>query len=215
MKENLYQAEYNITKKEKIRKFYEKNKILIFSFLSIILICVFSIIYYQYASEKKKVYLSDRYIQAKIYLENGNKNESKKILKSILLENDKTYSTLSLFLLLNENLITDEKDLLNYFDQVLNKIKYDDEIKNLIILKKAILLSNFENESELLKSTKNLINKDTIWKPHALMLLGDFFLSKKQYLKAKEFYMQILALKNISREFYVKTNSKIALIPNE
>ena len=120
MKENLYQAEYNITKKEKIRKFYEKNKILIFSFLSIILICVFSIIYYQYASEKKKVYLSDRYIQAKIYLENGNKNESKKILKSILLENDKTYSTLSLFLLLNENLITDEKDLLSN-----NHIEYE------------------------------------------------------------------------------------------
>tara|TARA_Y100000590_G_scaffold398717_1_gene481338 strand:- start:4199 stop:4846 length:648 start_codon:yes stop_codon:yes gene_type:complete len=215
MKENLYQAEYNITKKEKIKKFYEKNKILIFSFLSIILICVFSIIYYQYNAEKKKIYLSDQYIQAKIYLENGNKIQSKKILESILLENDKTYSTLSLFLLLNENLITDEKDLLSHFDNVLSKIKYEDEIRNLIILKKAILLSNFENESELLKSTKNLINKDTIWKPHALMLLGDFFLSKKQYLKAKEFYMQILALKNISREFYVKTNSKIALIPNE
>ena len=215
MKENLYQAEYNITKKEKIKKFYEKNKILIFSFLSIILICVFSIIYYQYNAEKKKIYLSDQYIQAKIYLENGNKIQSKKILESILLENDKTYSTLSLFLLLNENLITDEKDLLSHFDNVLSKIKYEDEIRNLIILKKAILLSNFENESELLKSIKNLINKDTIWKPHALMLLGDFFLSKKQYLKAKEFYMQILALKNISREFYVKTNSKIALIPNE
>jgi len=215
MNENLYQVEYNVTKKEKVKKFYEKNKILIFSFLSIILICVFSIIYYQYAAEKKKIYLSDSYIQAKIYLENGNKNESKKILKSILLENDKTYSTLSLFLLLNENLITDEKELLSLFDHALSKINYEDEVKNLIIFKKAILISNFDNEAELLKSTKNLINKDTIWRPHALMLLGDFFLSKKQYLKAKEFYMQILLLKNLNREFYIKTNSKIALIPNE
>ena len=33
MAENLIEAQYDVTKKSKLKKFYEKNKILIFSFI--------------------------------------------------------------------------------------------------------------------------------------------------------------------------------------
>ena len=54
----------------------------------------------------------------------------------------------------------------------------------------------------MVKNVKQLINTNTLWKPHALLLLGDYFASKKQYLKAKEFYVQILSLQNLNHIFY-------------
>ena len=34
----------------------------------------------------------------------------------------------------------------------------------------------------LLETVKPLINSETVWKPHALLLLGDYFASKHEYL---------------------------------
>ena len=108
MKENLFETQYDVTKKTKIKKFYEKSKILIFSSIFILLIAVASYTLYLDKKEKRKVILSDNYIKAKIYLHNGNKNEAINMLKTIISASDSTYSTLSLFLLLDENLISDK-----------------------------------------------------------------------------------------------------------
>ena len=159
--------------------------------------------------------LSENYIQAKIYLENGNNNEALNILKSIIEADDKTYSTLSFFLILNKNLITDDKELLDIFNHLLEKNKFDKEIKNLLIYKKALLNSNFTSETELLADLKPLLSKETLWKPHVLMLVGDYFVSKKEYVKAKEFYSQILVIKNLERDFYDQTILKLSLISND
>ena len=71
------------------------------------------------------------------------------------------------------------------------------------------------NLLELLEVIKPLINQETLWKPHALLLIGDYFVSKKEYTKAKEFYLQILSLKDLHRELYNETRSKLALIAND
>ena len=215
MNENLFEARYDVTKKTKLKKFYETNKILIFSTILILIIAIVSVIFYSETKEKKKILLSDKYLSAKIYLENGDKNKVKNILKTIIFANDSTYSTLSLFLILNENLIVDQGELSNLFDHVLENNKFEKEIKNLIIFKKALFQSNFVSESELLESVKPLTNAETVWKPHALLLLGDYFVSKKEYLKAKEFYMQILSLKNLNKEFYNQARSQLVLIAND
>ena len=65
--------------------------------------------------------------------------------------NDSTYSTLALFLLLNENLTVDQKETSELFDYILKNNKFEKELENLIIFKKALFQSNFINESELLK----------------------------------------------------------------
>ena len=215
MKENLFETQYDVTKKTKIKRFYEKNKILIFSSIFILLIAVASYTFYLDKKEKKKVILSDNYIKAKIYLHNGNKNEAINMLKTIISANDSTYSTLSLFLLLDENLISDKVELTNLFNHVIQNHKSENEIKNLIIFKKALYQSNFVNEKDLIESLKPLINTDTIWKPHALLLIGDYFFSKKEYLKAKEFYMEILLLKNLHKEFYDHAKSHLVLVSND
>ena len=215
MNENLFEAQYDVTKKSKLKKFYETNKILIFSAVLIVIIAITSISFYLDIKEKKKILLSDNYLTAKVYLENGDKNKAKSVLKTVIFSNDSTYSTLSLFLILNENLIVDQGELSNLFDYVLENNKFEKEIKNLIIFKKALFQSNFVSELELLEAVKPLINTETIWKAHALLLLGDYFASKKEYLKAKEFYMQILSLKNLHKEMYNQARSQLIFIAND
>ena len=159
--------------------------------------------------------MSDNYLTAKVYLENGDRNQVKNILKTIIFANDSTYSTLSLFLILNENLIVDQGELSNLFDHVLENNKFEKEVKNLIIYRKAIFQSNFASELELLDTVKPLISTETVWKPHALLLLGDYFASKKEYIKAKEFYVQILSLKNLHKELYNHARSQLIFITND
>ena len=67
----------------------------------------------------------------------------------------------------------------------------------------------------MLKSIKPLISKETLWKPHALLLLGDYFVFNKEYFKAKEFYTQILSLKNLHKEMYEIARSRLILITND
>ena len=97
MNENLFEAQYKISKKSKIKNFYETNKILIFSTILIVIISIASITFYLSAKEKKKTLLADNYIKAKIYLENNDRDKAKNILKASIYANDGTYSALSFF----------------------------------------------------------------------------------------------------------------------
>ena len=130
-----------ISFKDNIRNFYNKNKLSIFSFLFILILFFFAIVFYLHSQESKRLLLADLYIQSKIDLNNNNKNEAKKSLIKIIESNDKTYSVLSLFLLINYNLIENDQKLVELFDHVLNNNEFENEIKNLIIL----LIPNYQN----------------------------------------------------------------------
>ena len=215
MNENLFETRYDVTKKSRLKEFYEVNKILIYLVILILIIAIASVGFYSEVKKKKEILLSDKYLVAKVYLENSDKNKATNILKSVIFDNDSTYSTLSLFLILNENLIADQRELSNLFDHVLKNNKFEKEVKNLIIFKKALFQSNFVSELELLDAVKPLINTETVWKPHALLLLGDYFASKKEYLKAKELYLQILSLKNLHQELYNQARSRLIFVTND
>ena len=101
MNDNEIQNLGVLTSKEKIVNYYNNNKLLIYTSLFALLIIIFSIIFYLEIKEKKRETLANNYIDAKIYLANDNKNKAEEVLRAIIFENDKTYSTLSLFLVLN------------------------------------------------------------------------------------------------------------------
>ena len=212
MADDLIEVQYDITKKSKMLKFYQENKILIYSIIFFILIIIGSTFFYLERKEKNNIALADSYIEAKIYLENGDKNKAKEILTNIIYKSSSTYSAMSLFLVLNKDLIDDKEELYNLFDYILKNKKFDDEIKNLILFKKALFQSNFSTELELLKIVKPILNSDSLWRPYALLLLGDYFASKKEYKKAKEFYMQILTIRNLQKELYDHANLQLASI---
>jgi len=215
MDEIIVQSEVQLTKKEKILKFYNKNKITIFSLLSLVLVIVITVIFYIESQEKKKIIIAQNYVSAKIYLEKNDKIKAKNILKKIVYSDSSIYSTLSFYLLLNENLIDSKSEKSELFTYILKNNNFNDEIKDLIIFKKALFESNFINESDLLTSLNPLINEDSIWKPHALLLLGDYFYSKNEFNKAREFYSKILLLKNINNDFYKQSKSQLTLMAND
>jgi len=215
MAENLFEAQYDLTKKSRIKKFYESNKIFIFSFILILIILFGSFSFYLENQERKKILLSENYIQAKIYLENGNKNEALNTLKKVIFANDSTYSTLSFFLILNQNLISDYKEISALYDHLLENNNFEKELRNLLIYKKSLFSSNFVSETELLETIKPLLNTDTLWKPHALLLLGDYFMSKGENIKAREFYQQILSMNNLHKDLYDQAKSQLVIINHE
>ena len=215
MNENIFEVQYDVTKKSKFKRLYEKYKILVITLLTTLIILIISLFLYLEFKEKKRISITNNYIKAKIYLDNKEKQEATTILKELVFNNDSTYSTLSFFLIINENLITDEKQLSNLFDHILENNKFDNEIKNLIIFKRLLFKSDFAEEHELLEAAKPILNTETAWKPHALLLIGDYFISKKENLKAKEFYKEIMLLKNLHRDFYYQANSRLALIEND
>ena len=215
MTNNLIEAQYDITKKSKLKKFYESNKILIYLFVFILIILFGYFGYYSDSKEKKEILLSENYVEAKINLENENKVEALNLLKNVIFANDATYSTLSFFMILDQNLIKDYDEVTSLFDHLLANNKFDREIRNLLVYKKALLSSNYVNESELLAELKPLLNKETLWRPHALLLLGDYFVSKKEYVKAKEFYIEILSINNLQRDLYDQAKSQLAFLSND
>ena len=215
MTDNLFEARYDLTPKSKLKKFYESNKIWIFSSVLILIILFGSFNIYSIKKENEKILLSENYVQAKIYLADGKKSEAVNILKDVIFSNDPTYSTLCLFLIINENLITDYNELLVLFNHVLENNKFEKEIKNLLTYKKSLFISNFVTESELLEGIKPLLNTDTLWKAHALLLLGDYFLSKNEYSKAKEFYTQILSINNLQQDLYNQARSQLFTIAHD
>ena len=215
MAENTFETQYDLTKKNKIVKFYEDNKILIYSSLITLLIIFGSVTFYFENKENNKILLSENYIQAKINLESGKKNEAISNLKELIFSNDPTYSTLSLYLILDHNLIKNEKEIISLYNHILENNKFDKEFRNLLIYKKALFSSNFSLETELLETTKTLINMDSLWKPHALLLLGDFFMSKGESIKAIEFYQKVLQINNLHRDLYARAKSQLDFIANE
>ena len=215
MNEDLIQAQYDITKKSKLKRFYESNKILIFSSILVLTIIFVSFGIYFEKKEKDRILLSENYIQAKIYLENKNKKEAVNILKKVIFANDSTYSTLAFFLMLNQNLVSDPKEILSLYDHLLENNNFEKELRNLLIYKKSLFSLNSISETELLKTTKPLLNTDTLWKPHALLLLGDYFMSKGENIKAGEFYRQILSMNNLHKDLYEQAKSQLAIINYE
>lgn len=215
MPENLFEAQYDVTKKSRLKKFYDSYKILIFSFMFILFIALVSFSFYLEKKESKKILLSENYIQAKIYLESGNKDKATMLLKENIFANDPTYSPLGLFLIINQNLITDYRELTNLFEHLLKNNKFSEDERNLLIFKKVLIDSNFENESNLLETIRPLLNSENLWKPHALLFLGDYFLSKREEIKAIEFYQEIFNIKNLHPDLYNHARSQLAAISND
>ena len=208
-------GQYDVEKKSNLRKFYDSSKILIFFFLGIILIIILTFTITTYLQNKKKTSIANEYISANVYLQNGNTADALSTLNKIIYADDSTYSSMSLFLIVNEKIEKDNKKILALFDHVLENNEFDDEIENLIILKKAIFETNFNDEQLILNTLKPLINKETIWKAHALMLAGDYYLSQGENLKAKEFFLKILSIDNLNAKIEEQANYQLQLIKND
>lgn len=203
------------TRKEKIKNFFINNKKLLISIIVVLILILFSFFSYQTYKNSHRDWLANKYNSAVIEYENGDKSKVISSMKEIIEDKDSTYSPLALYILIDNNLIDNKDEVNDFFDILIDKTNLELEIKNLLIYKKALLDSNYVSESELLESMKPILNTETIWKPHALLLLGDYFVSKKEYIKAIEFYQKIFTIKNLHNDLYNHARFQLTLITNE
>ena len=156
--------------KNKIINFYNLNKIKVFFFILILIIGVISAIFFKINSERKNILISDKYIQAGLYLSSSNDKKAKILFEEIIQSNNKFYYILAFNTILEKNLISDKKQILKYFS-VLEKSVNTLDNKDLIAFKKALYSIKFFDNKTGEDLFRDLINKDSILKPLAQEVL--------------------------------------------
>ena len=197
------------TRSEKIKNFFIDNKKILLSIIVVIILSL--LIFFGYSEFKKnqKIKLSNLYNSIIIEYDDTKKIKSAENLIEIINKKDPTYSLLSLYFIIDNNLISDKNQINTLFDILIKETSLDKEIKNLVIYKKGLFNADEINENELLSILNPLIKSESIWKSHALYLLAEFFYSKNEKQKSKDFFNQILNLKNSNPEILKEAQKRL------
>ena len=197
------------TRNEKIKNFFIDNKKIIISTILLIIILLSSYFLLKDYKYKKKIEVSELYNSILIQHSEINKTKTVDGLTNLIYEEDSTYSPLALYFIIDNLLIEDQNKVNELFDVVIDNGSLDKEIKNLIQFKKALYNSDNIDENQLLNMLKPLINSESIWKSHALYLMAEFFYSKNEKQKSKEFYTQIILLENGNQNLKIEAQKRL------
>ena len=202
-------------KKKKIIDLIIKYKKFIYSFVLILFILLITYFIYDDLQDRKNIKISNKYNRILSNYDYDEKNIFNDELIEIINLNNKTYSPLALFFIIDNKLIQSQDDINHYFDEILNNTNIDNEVKNLIIYKKALFNSEKTSEVNLVEILKPVINSDSIWKSHSLLLMGNYFLSKGEKIKANDFYNKIILSKNVNQNILKEAQLRIRKNLNE
>ena len=197
------------TRNEKIKNFFVNNKNKIIIGIIVIIIIIIGVFSYDKHLIGKKKEISDKFNSITIDYSEKTKEKTKNGLIEIVNKKDPTYSPLSLYFIIDNNLLSDQDKVNSLFDTLIKDTSLDAEITNLIIYKKALYNSDNAQESDLLNILNPLINSKSVWKSHSLYLMGEYFYANNQKQKAKEFFNQIIALENSSPDLRLLAEKRL------
>tara|TARA_Y100001970_G_C14190593_1_gene835120 strand:+ start:318 stop:947 length:630 start_codon:yes stop_codon:yes gene_type:complete len=178
--------------KKGFKEFITSNKKLLISLCAVFIFAGATFLWIDYSNKNKRIKISENFVEAKILLTEDNRPKSLEILKDIIRQQDKVYSPLSLFLILDEDLEENKEIILEYFDLVLSISSLKNEDLNLLRLKKAIFISNTSKEQDMLDLLNPIINSNSVWRLQSLKFLADYYFSLKQFKKAEQYYLSLL-----------------------
>ena len=197
------------TRNEKIKNFFIQNKKKIISILGVIVILLIGYFAFGEYQDRKKVKISDSFNTITLNYSENNKEQTAKDLIQIINEKNSTYSPLSLYFIIDNKLISEKNTVNKLFDVIIEETSLDKEIKNLNIYKKALYNVDQINESDLLNILNPIIKSDSVWKSHALYLTAEYFYSKNEMQKSKEFFNQILNLENANQQIKLEAQRRL------
>jgi len=197
------------TRNEKIKNFFVNNKKLLISIPVVLILILFIFFSYQTYKDSHRERLANKYNSTIIKYENGDKAKTISSMKEIIEDKDITYSPLGLYFLIDNNLIDNKDEVNDLFDILIMKTNLKTEIRNLVIYKKALFNSEFLSENELIKILNPIINSESVWKSHGLYLMAEYFYSKNEREKSKEFFNQILILPNSNTNIRLESQKRI------
>ncbi len=197
------------TRNEKIRNFFVNNKIKLISGIITLIILLIAVFSYDKYLINKKIEISDKFNSITIDYSEKTKDQTSRALIEIINKKDPTYSPLSLYFIIDNNLLTDRSKINSLFDLLIKDTTLDNEIKNLIIYKKALYNADNAQESDLLKMLNPLINSKSVWKSHSLYLMAEYFYANDQKQKAREFFNQIITLENSNPDLRLQAEKRL------
>jgi len=197
------------TRNEKIKNFFVNNKNKIISGIIILIIIIVGVFTYDKYLINKKKDISDSYNSIIIDYSEKTKEKTASSLIEIVNKKDPTYSPLSLYFIIDNNLVSDQSKINSLFDILIKDTSLDNEIINLIIYKKALYNADNAQESDLLNMLNPLINSKSVWKSHSLYLMAEYFYANNQKQKAKEFFNQIIALENSNPDIRLQAEKRL------
>ena len=197
------------TRNEKIKDLFINNKKLLLIVISSLIIIVLGFYSFQAFKDSQREKLSDEYNNAVIEFNKGNRNDALLKMKKVVENRDTTYSPLALYFLIDNNLLENQKEINDLFNILINKTSLEKEIKNLIIYKKALYNADSSNEQQLLDILNPLLNSKSVWKSHALYLIAEFFYSKGEKQKSKEFFNEILNTENANQDIIKEAQKRL------
>ncbi len=197
------------TRNEKIKNFLLENKKKLISLvLAIIVVFIFVYGFDKYKTSKK-IEISNKFNTTTLKYTENTKTKTAESLIELVNKQDPTYSPLSLYFIIDNNLVSDNKKINSLFDVLIEKTSLEEEIKNLIIYKKALFNADKAQENNLLNILNPLINSQSVWKSHALYLMAEFFYAKDQKQKSKEFFNQIISLENANPDIMMQAQKRL------
>ena len=197
------------TRSEKVRNFFVNNKNKIVSIIVILIVVLVGAFSFEKYQTNKKKEISNKFNSTTISYSEKTKDLTTKKLVEIINEQDPTYSPLALYFIIDNQLISNDSEINSYFDVLIDEISLDKEIKNLVIYKKALFNADTAQESDLLNMLNPLIKSESVWKSHALYLMAEYFYSKDQKQKSKEFFNQIVSLESSNSDIKLQAEKRL------
>lgn len=195
------------TRNESITNFLKKNlKKIILILFSLIIFLIFLFIY-QELKERKKNRLAEKYNNIIFDKNISGKSETKDKMIEIVNAKDQTYSTLALYYIIDNKLLDNQIKINEFFDTIISISK--NENKFLIVYKKALYNSDKISDNEVLAILKPVLNSDSIWKQHALLLMADIYFQKKQLNKSRDFLNKILDLEGSNQNLKQEVKKRL------
>ena len=190
-----------------IKNFLKKNyKKIIFLFSSLIIILIF-FFGFQEVQDRKKNRLAEKFNNIVFDKSLTNENYIKSQMIEIVNAKDSTYSILALYFLIENKLLDNQIEINKLFDLIISISKKED--KKLIIFKKALFNSDKLTDNEILSILQPIINSDSIWKQHALLLMADLYFNTKQFNKSREFLNKILDLEITNQKIKIDVQKRL------
>jgi hypothetical protein len=194
-------------KQDKFINFLKKYKLIIIILFSLIILSIFFIVGKNIIFENRAKKYTQEYVVILSLINDKKIVEAKnrlEILKDSKINLHRVLAISKLLELSKENK-NEQISILDY--AIKSNIEKND--KDLFKIKKALLTFDNLNEEQFL----NLLNpgdfKNSPWRVLSLEILGDFYLSKGQKIKAKDIYDQAIKISDIPEIFKKDLEKKI------
>ena len=196
------------TRIEKLKSFFANNYKKLIGSLVLILVVLFSYFVFKEYKKRQKIEIAEIYNQINLKeITPKNINDIEKLVE-IIKKKDSVYSALSLYFIIENDLINDKEKINDFFDLVI-KSQEEKEIKNLIIYKKAMYNADIASENELLEILNPVLKSENTWKSHALLLMADYYVNNNNFIKSKDFLEEIINSKIVNSEIKVEAERRL------